>query len=54
MKILLDENLPVKLKYCLQNVCEEYAVKIKVGMLWRIGTELLLLQLIIHYGKAYE
>lgn len=28
-KVLLDENLPVKLKYRLQNVCEIYTVKDK-------------------------
>jgi predicted nuclease of predicted toxin-antitoxin system len=28
-KVLIDENLPVKLKYSLQDVCEIYAVKDK-------------------------
>ena len=28
-KVLLDENLPVKLKYRLQNVCEIFTVKDK-------------------------
>jgi len=28
-KVLPDENLPVKLKYCLQDVCEIYTVKDK-------------------------
>lgn len=28
-KVLLDENLPVKLKYRLQNVCEIYSVNDK-------------------------
>ena len=28
-KVLLDENLPVKIKYRLQNVCEIYAVRDK-------------------------
>src|SRR5690349_15279429 len=27
MKVLLDENLPVKLKYRLQDVCEIYTVR---------------------------
>jgi predicted nuclease of predicted toxin-antitoxin system len=29
MKVLLDENLPVKLKYRLQDVCEVYTVRDK-------------------------
>ena len=29
MKVLLDENFPVKLKYRLQHVCEVYTVKDK-------------------------
>lgn len=28
-KVLLDENLPVKLRYRLQSVCEIYTVKDK-------------------------
>jgi hypothetical protein len=28
-KVLLDENLPVKIKYCLQDSCEIYTVSDK-------------------------
>ncbi|MEO8712342.1 MAG: hypothetical protein ABI405_09485 [Parafilimonas sp.] len=28
-KVLLDENLPIKIKYRLQDVCEIYTVKDK-------------------------
>ena len=29
MKVLLDENLPIKLKYRLQDICEVYTVRDK-------------------------